>query len=231
MSMFTEQEAKAILDKVIALSKADECTAQLTGIDRRQHPLSRSTTSPPAASSTTPIWPCRSPSASASAPPRSTSSTTPRWNASCAAPKTWPGWRRRIPEFMPAIGQAELQAEPDLQSQRPPRSRRNTAPRSPPTRIEPVPQATSWSPPASSTTASASPRSPTARATSATRRPPTLDLHLHRAHRRRPRLGLGRPQSRRRRRRSTPTSDIAHRHRTRRAIRPRPRRSNPASTP
>ncbi len=31
MGMFTEQEAKAILDKVIALSKADECTATLTG--------------------------------------------------------------------------------------------------------------------------------------------------------------------------------------------------------
>ena len=31
MSMYTEQEAKAILDKVLALSKADECTATLTG--------------------------------------------------------------------------------------------------------------------------------------------------------------------------------------------------------
>jgi predicted Zn-dependent protease len=31
MSIFTEQQAKAILDKVIALSKADECTATLTG--------------------------------------------------------------------------------------------------------------------------------------------------------------------------------------------------------
>lgn len=31
MSMFTESEAKAILDKAIALSKADECTATLTG--------------------------------------------------------------------------------------------------------------------------------------------------------------------------------------------------------
>ena len=31
MSIFTEQEAKAILDKVIALSKADECTATLQG--------------------------------------------------------------------------------------------------------------------------------------------------------------------------------------------------------
>ncbi|ALN80680.1 TldD/PmbA family protein [Lysobacter antibioticus] len=31
MSIFTEAEAKAILDKVLALSKADECTATLTG--------------------------------------------------------------------------------------------------------------------------------------------------------------------------------------------------------
>lgn len=31
MGMFTEERAKAILDKVIALSKADECTAQLGG--------------------------------------------------------------------------------------------------------------------------------------------------------------------------------------------------------
>ena len=31
MSMYTEQEAKAILDKVLALSKADECTATLAG--------------------------------------------------------------------------------------------------------------------------------------------------------------------------------------------------------
>lgn len=31
MSIFTEQEAKAILDKVIALSKADECSATLSG--------------------------------------------------------------------------------------------------------------------------------------------------------------------------------------------------------
>ena len=31
MGMFTEERAKAILDKVVALSKADECTAQLTG--------------------------------------------------------------------------------------------------------------------------------------------------------------------------------------------------------
>ncbi|KGM51365.1 peptidase C69 [Lysobacter concretionis Ko07 = DSM 16239] len=31
MSIFTEQEAKAILDKVIALSRADECTATLSG--------------------------------------------------------------------------------------------------------------------------------------------------------------------------------------------------------
>ena len=36
MGMFTEQEAKAILDKVIALSTADECTATLNGsIDAR----------------------------------------------------------------------------------------------------------------------------------------------------------------------------------------------------
>ncbi len=33
MSIFTEQEAKAILDKVIKLSKADECTATLSGSD------------------------------------------------------------------------------------------------------------------------------------------------------------------------------------------------------
>lgn len=31
MSIFTEEQAKAILDKVIKLSKADQCTAQLTG--------------------------------------------------------------------------------------------------------------------------------------------------------------------------------------------------------
>ena len=31
MSMYTEQQAKAILDKVIAFSKADECTATLEG--------------------------------------------------------------------------------------------------------------------------------------------------------------------------------------------------------
>ena len=31
MSTFTEQEAKALLDKVLALSKADECTVSLTG--------------------------------------------------------------------------------------------------------------------------------------------------------------------------------------------------------
>jgi Predicted Zn-dependent proteases and their inactivated homologs len=31
MSIFTEQQAKAILDKVLALSKADECTATLAG--------------------------------------------------------------------------------------------------------------------------------------------------------------------------------------------------------
>lgn len=31
MGMFTEAQAKAILDKVVALSKADECTAQLSG--------------------------------------------------------------------------------------------------------------------------------------------------------------------------------------------------------
>ncbi len=31
MGMFTEQEAKTLLDKVVALSKADECTATLTG--------------------------------------------------------------------------------------------------------------------------------------------------------------------------------------------------------
>ena len=31
MSIFTEAQSKAILDKVIALSKADECTATLSG--------------------------------------------------------------------------------------------------------------------------------------------------------------------------------------------------------
>ena len=31
MSILTEAQAKAILDKVIALSTADECTASLTG--------------------------------------------------------------------------------------------------------------------------------------------------------------------------------------------------------
>src|SRR4249919_2996599 len=31
MSILTEEQAKAILDKVVALSKADQCTAQLTG--------------------------------------------------------------------------------------------------------------------------------------------------------------------------------------------------------
>ncbi|HSS06622.1 MAG TPA: DNA gyrase modulator, partial [Rhodanobacteraceae bacterium] len=31
MSIMTEQEARTILDKVCKLSKADECTAQLTG--------------------------------------------------------------------------------------------------------------------------------------------------------------------------------------------------------
>lgn len=34
MSILTEEQAKAILDKVIALSKADECTAQLSGAIR-----------------------------------------------------------------------------------------------------------------------------------------------------------------------------------------------------
>ena len=33
MSIFTEQEARAILDKVIKLSKADECTATLSGAE------------------------------------------------------------------------------------------------------------------------------------------------------------------------------------------------------
>ncbi|MGB3046849.1 MAG: TldD/PmbA family protein, partial [Dokdonella sp.] len=31
MSIYSEQDAKAILDKVIKLSKADECTATLDG--------------------------------------------------------------------------------------------------------------------------------------------------------------------------------------------------------
>ncbi|HSR64125.1 MAG TPA: TldD/PmbA family protein, partial [Xanthomonadaceae bacterium] len=31
MSILTEAQAKAILDKVLALSKADECTARLAG--------------------------------------------------------------------------------------------------------------------------------------------------------------------------------------------------------
>ena len=31
MSILTEEQARAILDKVIKLSKADQCTAQLTG--------------------------------------------------------------------------------------------------------------------------------------------------------------------------------------------------------
>jgi hypothetical protein len=40
MSIFTEAQAKAILDKVIALSKADECTAVLAGsIDAATAPL------------------------------------------------------------------------------------------------------------------------------------------------------------------------------------------------
>jgi len=31
MSILTEEQARAILDKVVKLSKADQCTAQLTG--------------------------------------------------------------------------------------------------------------------------------------------------------------------------------------------------------
>ena len=46
MSIFTEQEAKAILDKVIALSKADECTATLATPRSHKARTMRSATSP-----------------------------------------------------------------------------------------------------------------------------------------------------------------------------------------
>ena len=60
MSMFTEEQAKAILDKVIKLSKADECTATADRLDRRQHPFRAQQRFHQRHRRTTPNWPCKS---------------------------------------------------------------------------------------------------------------------------------------------------------------------------
>ena len=70
MSIFTEQDARAILDKVVALSKADECTATLAGAvnGNIRFALNNVTTSGVVSDA---VSQCRSPTASASASPRS----------------------------------------------------------------------------------------------------------------------------------------------------------------
>ena len=42
MTIYSEEQAKAILDKAIKFSKADECTAQLTGSTHLTCPTTRS---------------------------------------------------------------------------------------------------------------------------------------------------------------------------------------------
>ena len=130
--------------------------------------------------------------ASASARRRSTSSTTPRWSASCAAPRSSPGWRRRIRSSCRPLGRSRPTSRaPTFDATRPRRSRPSTARR--------------WRP-----TRSARASAEKLVAAGFLRRRPALPaianskgnfgyqhgdqprLHLHRAHRRRPRLGLGR---------------------------------------
>ena len=195
MSIFTEQEAKAILDKVCKLSKADECTAQLTGSRRRQRALraeqrldqrhrqqhrSRRAGRVRQARRHRDDQRVRRRLARESRAPR-------RRARAARARKSRSSCRR-------STSRPTSRATPS--SRRPPRSRRNTARRLPPTASSRAGR-TSSSPPASSPIARASPRSRTRKAISASRNRPRR-FHLHRAHRRWPRLGLGRAQPRRR---------------------------------
>ena len=139
---------------------------------RRQHPLRPQQRVHQRHRRATPTWRCRWPSASASASRRSTSSTTRRWNAWCAAPRNWRGWRRRTRSSCRRSRSRPTSRRPTFDASdrgdhagipRPGRGRLDRA------RAGGKLVAAGFL----DRRRRASPRSPTARATSATSRPPT----------------------------------------------------------
>ena len=190
MSIFTEAQAKAILDKVIALSKADECTAVLSGAisGNIRFALNNVSTSGIVDNTELAVTVAFGKRVGTASINEFDDAALERVVRRAEDLRAWP--RRTRSSCRPSASRATVPARPSANP--PPRSIRPSARRSPPIR-SPRAVATGSSPPASSRTARASGDRQQQRQL----RLPAhhqLRLHLHRAYRRWPRFGLGRPQ-------------------------------------
>ncbi|UUZ51161.1 hypothetical protein LP420_17490 [Massilia sp. B-10] len=95
MKIMTPEETRRICDKVMSLTKADECTVTINGGRTGNIRYARNNVSTHAAWWSRTSWACRSPMATSRASRPSPSSTTSRSKKSCAWPSSWPSWRRK----------------------------------------------------------------------------------------------------------------------------------------
>ena len=154
---------------------------------------------------TTPTWPCRSRSASASAPPRSTSSTTTSLERVVRRAEDLARLAPENPEFMPAVATQTYTPSDDLHARRPPTI-------TPEYRAEvaaDLDRPVQGAEPDRGRLPGRRHELRRLRQQQGQLRLPARDqpgLHLHGPHRGRPRLGLGRAQPAGRQPRSTPTA-------------------------
>jgi predicted Zn-dependent protease len=95
MTILTQEQTKRICDRVLSLSKADECIVTVNGSRNGNIRFARNAVSTAGLIDDTSIT-VRVAFGKRQGTPPSTSSTTSRWKKSCAAPKTWRAWRRKI---------------------------------------------------------------------------------------------------------------------------------------
>ena len=200
--------------RCVKLSKADDCTAQLTGIRDGNIRYARNTVSTAGIVNNTDLavqshFGKRVGTATINEFDDASLEKVVRRAEELAklAPEN--------PEFMPRDREAGLQAERHASSRRPPRSRRNTAPRSPPTASSRARRTSCVAAGFFTDSARFTAIAEHARASSATSRSTNVDFTVHRAHRRRPRLGLGRAQSSTTSASSTPRATSRRRDRRR----------------
>ena len=176
MSIFTEAEAKRDPRQGHQLSKADECTATLAGgVDGNIRFALNNVSTSGIVSNADLARAGRLRQARRHRHHQRVRRRLAR-DAWCAAPRNWPGWRRRTPSS------CRRSTSRTTRPRRP--SAQATAAITPEYRAQvaadshrALPQGASWSPPASSTTARELPApSPTARATSATRQTTNVDF-------------------------------------------------------
>ena len=229
MSMYNEADARAILDKVLKLSKADECDGDARGHGRAATSASRATPSRPAASSATP----RSASSAASASASGTATINEFDDDVARARRAARRGTRAAGAREPGVHAGAGASRPTRPS---PTFNASVAAITPEYRARVATDSIDALPRARRLVAAGflarRPELRCHRQQQGQLRLPAGDqprLHLHRAHRRRARLGLGRPQRRRCRPSSTSPRRSASRWR-RPAARSRRRRSSPAST-